>query len=79
MTQCPMCREPLPNEHWRVLAEHTACQKPAPPPPREPEADRSEEVGEASVITKGIGLLRSAVEGAIATMSPNTDAKKLDA
>ena len=65
MHQCPICREELPNAHWRVLADHTACQKPAPPP-------------EGSLITKGIDLLRSAVEGAIATMSPTADPKKLD-
>ena len=22
MTQCPVCREPLPQEHWRVFADH---------------------------------------------------------
>jgi hypothetical protein len=78
MDQCPVCREPLPNEHWRVFADHTACQKPVPPPPPEPDADGSDEVGEASLITKGIDILRSAVEGAIATMSTPTDPKKLD-
>jgi hypothetical protein len=78
MHQCPVCREELPNEHWRVFADHTVCQKPAPPRPPEPEVDRSEEIGEASLIAKGIDRLRSAVEGAIATISTNTDAKELD-
>ena len=64
MSQCPVCRESLPNEHWRVFADHASCQKPAPPPAAE--ADRSEE------------MLRSVVEGAIATMSTSTEAAKSD-
>jgi hypothetical protein len=65
----------LPDEHWRVLADHTACQKPAPPAVPEPEAERSEEMGERSLISKGLDRLRNAVEGAIATVSPNIDTK----
>ena len=76
MSQCPVCRELLPNEHWRVFADHASCQKPAPPPAAE--ANRSEEMGEASLLTKGIDRLRSMVEGAIATMSTSTEATKSD-
>ena len=68
MTQCPVCRAPLPQEHWRVFAEVTACLKPAPPPPPP----------EASLITKGIDHFMSAVEGVVAAMSPPTDPKKRD-
>jgi hypothetical protein len=78
MHQCPVCRDQLPNEHWRVLVDHAACQKPAPPPPPAPEADHSVEIAEASLLSKGVDRLRSVVEGAIATITTNTDAKELD-
>ena len=78
MSQCPVCREELPHEHWRVFADHAACEKPVPPPLPASDADRSDEVGEASLITKGVDLLRSAVEGAMTTISPHTNAKNLD-
>ena len=78
MSQCPVCREELPHEHWRVFADHAACEKPVPPPLPASDADRSDEVGEASLITKGIDHLMSAVEGVVAAMSPPTDPKKRD-
>ena len=73
MYPCPVCREPLPDEHWRVLAEHATCQKPALLPPPEPEADRSAETAQASRISKGLDRLRSAVGEAIATISTSGD------
>jgi hypothetical protein len=31
--RCPVCQAPLPDEHWRVLADHAACRKPVPSAP----------------------------------------------
>jgi hypothetical protein len=75
MHQCPMCRKPLPHEHWRVLADHAVCQKPVP---LAPEADHSEESGGASLVAKGIDRLMTAVEGVVAAINPSVDTKKLD-
>jgi hypothetical protein len=75
MHQCPVCREPLPNEHWRVLADHAACQRPAP---LAPEADHLQESGGVSLVTQGINRLRNAVEGVVAAINPSIDIEKLD-
>jgi hypothetical protein len=29
---CPVCLEPLPWKHWRVIAEHAACEALEVPP-----------------------------------------------
>ena len=55
MHPCPVCREPLPNEHWRVLADHAACQRPVPSAPK---ADHLQESGGVSLVTQGINRLR---------------------
>jgi hypothetical protein len=75
MQKCPICKEQLPNEHWRLLQDHAACQKPMPSAPK---ADHLQESGGASLVAQGIDRLMHAVEGVIAAINPNIDIEKLD-
>jgi hypothetical protein len=73
--RCPVCREPLPFEHWRVLAEHAACQKPVL---FAPEAGHAQESGGVSLVAEGVDRLMRAVEGIVTAMNPSVDIQKLD-
>jgi hypothetical protein len=75
MHQCPVCREQLPNEYWRILADHAACQRPVPSAPK---ADHLQESGGVSLVTQGINRLRNAVEEVVAAINPSIEIKKLD-
>jgi hypothetical protein len=68
--QCPVCQELLPFEHWRVLADHAACQKPVP---SAPEAGHAQEGGAVSFVTEGVDRLMRAVAGIVTAMNPGLD------
>jgi hypothetical protein len=68
--RCPVCQAPLSFEHWRVLADHAACQKPVP---LAPEAGRSQDGGAVSRVAKGVNRLLSAVEGVVTAVHPSVD------
>jgi hypothetical protein len=70
-----VCQELLPFEHWRVLADHSACQKPVP---LAPEAGRSQDGGAVSRVAKGVNRLLSAVEGVVTAINPSVDTQELD-
>jgi hypothetical protein len=70
MHRCPVCQAPLPFEHWRVLAEHAACQKPVP---TAPEAGHAQEAGGVSLVAQGVDRLMRAVEGIVTAMNPSVD------
>ena len=75
MHRCPVCQAPLPLEHWRVLADHAACQKPVP---LAPEAGHAQEGGAASLVAEGVDRLMRAVEGIVTAMNPSVDIQELD-
>jgi hypothetical protein len=59
MNLCPVCKAPLPWEWWKIFAEHTNCQPPAPPAPAPdaPAPDRAGQVAEATRLLRSVGQL----------------------
>jgi len=73
--RCPVCREPLSFEHWHILADHAACQKPVT---SAPEAGHAQEGGTVSPAAEGVDRLMRAVEGIVTAMNPSVNIQKLD-